>query len=47
MSGVLLDASADEQGSAVLVGTHELDLLARCDRRLTVRDGRVAELERR
>ena len=35
---------AKASGLAALVATHNMDLAARMDRRVTIRDGRVSEL---
>ena len=40
-----LAALVEASGLAALVATHNLDLAARMDRRVTIRDGRVSELE--
>ena len=40
-----LAALVEASGLAALVATHNLDLAARMDRRVTIREGRVSELE--
>jgi lipoprotein-releasing system ATP-binding protein len=39
-----LTALVRASGLAALVATHNLDLAARMDRRITIRDGRVSEM---
>ena len=40
-----LTALVKATGLAALIATHNLDLAARMDRRVTIREGQVAEME--
>ena len=40
-----LTALVKATGLAALIATHNLDLAARMDRRVTIRDGQVEEME--